>query len=100
MPEADENDSPDRGVTALMLVMVLLLLVLRGTGGGAVPGVVSREGCKIVAPRNLFFGAIGLACVGVLARLMVANDPRALLDDVLTSVAWNVKVLRISIRVP
>jgi hypothetical protein len=100
MPEADEKDSPDLGVTALILVMVLLRLVLRGTGGGAVPGVVSREGCSIVAPRNLFFGAMGLGWVGVLARLMVATEPRALLVGALTSVAWKVSVLRISTNAP
>lgn len=55
MPPADVNESPDLGV-ALMLVIVLLRLVLSGTGGGIDPGVVSLEGCNIVAPRKRFLG--------------------------------------------
>ena len=99
-PDAEENDSPERGVTALMLVMVLLRLVLSGTGGGAVPGVVSRDGCNMVAARNLFLGAIGLVWVGVVDRLSVVIDERALRAGVLTSEAWNVSVLRISSKAP
>ncbi|KAH0207848.1 hypothetical protein KCU99_g51, partial [Aureobasidium melanogenum] len=63
--------------------------IVVGTGGGAVPGVVSREGCRIVAPRNLFFGAIGLAWPGTskcyesrsgLSGRTTLHDPHGITD--------------------
>ena len=78
------NDSPDRGVTALNIggmfvdVIVLLRLALSATGGGMEPGVASRDGWRIVAPRNRFFGN-GFAWVGVTERLLeAASEVRVL----------------------
>lgn len=57
---------------------MLLRPVLSVTGGGTDPGVASLEGCRIVAPRNLFFG-YGLVWVGVTDRLLdAASELRAL----------------------